>query len=110
MLMAVIGSVFSFSAVAQKSVVELAAADRDYEDPTSVPGKSVLSAEDEKFLDDLERRGIQYFLEEADAETGLMPDRARANGGAESVASVASVGFGLTALCIGEQRGWVSHR
>jgi hypothetical protein len=39
-----------------------------------------------------------------------MPDRTKADGGPSSgVASIASVGFGLTALCIGEQRGWVSR-
>jgi hypothetical protein len=71
---------------------------------------SPFSAEDEKFLDDLEQRGIRFFVECADPETGLMPDRAKADGGAKDVASIASVGFGLTALCIGDQRGWVSHQ
>ena len=30
------------------------------------PGKGILTAEEEKFLDDLQRRGIQYFIDEAD--------------------------------------------
>lgn len=74
------------------------------------PGKGVFTAEEEKFLDDLQRRGIQYFIDEADPETGLIPDRARANGGAGDVASIAAVGFGLTALCIGDERGWVPRQ
>ena len=39
-----------------------------------------------------------------------MPDRAGADGGEKEVASIASVGFGLTALCIGDERGWVGHQ
>lgn len=96
---------------ARQSAVELAAKDRVFADPKSTPGKTVLSADDEKFLDDLERRGIQYFIDEADPVTGLMPDRARAAGGrANDVSSTASVGFGLTALCIGAERGWIPRQ
>jgi hypothetical protein len=39
-----------------------------------------------------------------------MPDRAKAVGGTSAPASIASVGFGLTALCIGDERGWVPHQ
>src|SRR5438045_9719378 len=46
---------------------------------------------------------------EADPVIGLMPDRAKATCGAADVASVASMGFGLTALGIGDERGWVPH-
>ena len=96
------------TAVAPQSAAELAAKSRQYADPSSVPGKGVFSAEDERFLDDLQRRGIQFFLDEADPVSGLMPDRSRAKGGASNnVSSIASVGFGLTALCIGAERGWV---
>jgi len=96
---------------ALQSAVELAAENRRIADPSSVPAKGVLTTDDEKFLDDLERRGIQFFVDEADPVTGLMPDRAKATGGASNdVASIASVGFGLTALCIGEQRGWIPRQ
>ena len=67
---------------APMSAVRLAAFDQAYENPASTPGNSVATAEDEKFLDDLERRGIQFFIDEADPGTGLMPDRTKANGGA----------------------------
>lgn len=86
----------------------LAAASLPYGDPASLPGKGVLTPADEVFLEDLQRRGIQFYIEEADPETGLMPDRSRAIGGASNdVASTASVGFGLTALCIAEKNGWI---
>lgn len=94
-----------------RSAVELAERATRFADPQSVPGRGVLSADDEKFLDDLQRRGIQFFLDEADPVTGLMPDRAFANGGkVNDVSSIASVGFGLTALCIGVERGWVDRQ
>ena len=96
------------STAAQTEAQRLALHNRTYEDPTSVPGKTVFSAEDEKFLDDLQRRGIQFFMDEQHPQTGLMPDRARAKGGKSNhVASIASVGFGLTSMCIGVERGWV---
>lgn len=95
----------------QGSAVQLAAGDAAFENPDSVPGKTVLTDQDNAFLDDMEQRGIQFFVDEADPVTGLMPDRSRAVGGrANGIASIASVGFGLTALCIGDDRGWVGHQ
>ncbi len=92
------------------SAVQLADNDAAIENPASFPGKSVLTPRDEKFLDDLESRGIQFFVNEADPVTGLMPDRSKATGGATEFASIASVGFGLTALCFGDERFWVPHQ
>jgi hypothetical protein len=93
------------------SITQLTANDASIENPATPPGKSVLAATDETFLDDLESRGVQFFVDSADPVTGLMPDRAHANGsGAGDIASVASVGFGMTALCIGDYRGWVPHQ
>src|SRR5689334_6390190 len=70
-----------------------------------------LSAEDEAFLEDLSRRAFLYFWEQADAKTGLTLDRTRnigerTAGVSEEVASLASTGFALTALCIAHQRRW----
>ena len=94
-----------------QSATELAAKGIIYEDPASFPGKAALSPDDEKFLDDLQRRGIQFFIDEADPRTGLMPDRARATGGkVNEASSTASVGFGLTALCIGAERGFIPRQ
>ena len=75
-----------------------------------------LSAEDEAFLEDLSRRAFLYFKEHADPSTGLVLDRARASGEAHpaghpshDITSSAATGFGLTALCIGAERGWISR-
>lgn len=93
-----------------KPAVELAKAGMNYNDPTRNPGDGVFTAEDHAFLDELTRLGANFFIDEADPVSGLMPDRSRADGGpSNGVASTASVGFGLTALCIADERGWISH-
>jgi hypothetical protein len=70
------------------------------------------SHEEGLFLEDLQHRSFNYFWEQADPQTGLVPDRARVDGSAldenhRDVASIAATGFGLTALCIGAERGWI---
>jgi hypothetical protein len=69
--------------------------------------------EDEAFLDDLERQGCLFFWEQASAKTGQVLDRARNNltGGRDPrrMASIAATGFGLTALCIADRRGYLPH-
>ena len=65
---------------------------------------------DVALLDELERAAFDFFWNEADPSTGLILDRASANGGSKYVkASIAATGFGLTALCIGHQRGYGSR-
>ncbi|QQE12557.1 hypothetical protein JD969_03560 [Planctomycetota bacterium] len=62
------------------------------------------------FLNELSRRSFLFFWEQGQHKTGLIPDQAQADGsGHGDVASVAAVGFGLTAYCIADERGWESH-
>ena len=73
-----------------------------------------LTNEDQQFLEDLERRSFQYFWEQSDPRTGLVPDRARMDGSPldknhQDTASIAATGFGLTALCIAADRNWISR-
>jgi hypothetical protein len=75
-----------------------------------------LTREDEALIEDLSRRAFQYFVDHADARTGLVLDRARMTGEAppaghpsHRIASSAATGFGLTALCIGASRGWIAR-
>lgn len=80
--------------------------------PLPRPATPTVASADEAFLDDLSRRSFLYFVEQADPVTGLVRDRARADGVAtrgpdRDVASIAATGFGLTALCIGAERGWM---
>lgn len=78
--------------------------------------KYILTRDDNELLEDISRRAFQYFLDHADAQTGLVLDRARASGEAHpaghpshNIASSAATGFGLTALCIGAERGWITR-
>ena len=71
----------------------------------------VLSREDNQFLLDLEKANFQFFWEQANPQTGLIKDRCNVRASDNhTVASIAASGFGLTALCIGQQNGWVSLR
>ncbi len=56
-------------------------------------------------LDDLERRTFKFFWETANPRTGMVPDRYPS----PSFASIAAVGFGLTAYVIGAERGYVTR-
>ena len=68
-----------------------------------------ISRADEQFLEGLERTTFRFFDECAHPQTGLVKDRTRADGNDErEIASIAATGFGLTALCIAAQRGWLS--
>ncbi len=64
---------------------------------------------DAELLDLVARKSFDYFWNEADSETGLIPDAAPARAVKEAgiPCSVAVLGFGLTAICIGDERGWV---
>src|SRR5450432_1284445 len=64
-------------------------------------GSVVLTPEDNRFLEDLEKASFQFFWEQADPETGLVKDRCNVRVSDNGVvASIAATGFGLTALCI----------
>ena len=71
---------------------------------------SITSA-DEAFLDDLERRGCLFFAEQANPHTGQVLDRVtwiNSTGTLDPrrMASIAATGFGLSALCIADKRGY----
>jgi hypothetical protein len=73
-----------------------------------------LALEDEAFLDDMQRRGCLYFVEQASPATGQVLDAASAGNttGAldpRRMASIAATGFGLTALCIADKRAYRPH-
>ena len=51
-----------------------------------------------------------FFWEQQNPKTGMVQDRCDLRGGSPGVvASIAATGFGLTALAIGEQRGFVTR-
>jgi hypothetical protein len=74
----------------------------------SHPSGALISASDDAFLEELERANFRYFWEQTNPETGLVRDRCNVRRPDKSdIASIASTGFGLTALCIGEKRGFI---
>jgi hypothetical protein len=81
--------------------------------PLKTKSAARLSAQDEAFLEDMSRRMFRFFWEQADPQTGLVRDRARTDNSPldenhKDVASIAATGFGLTALCIAAERGWLT--
>ena len=77
--------------------------------------RSTLAGADDALLEDLSKRSFMFFWEQADPVTGLVRDRSRTDGSpvstnARDVGSIASVGFGLSGLCIAAERGWVARQ
>jgi len=71
------------------------------------PANYRFSSAEDALLEEVERAGFRYFWEEANPYTGLVKDRSQADGpDARTTASIAATGFGLTALCIADHRGW----
>ncbi len=65
---------------------------------------------DEELLDELQRRAVLYFWEKVDAGTGLVNDRAKNFATDDyTVASTAATGYGLAALPIGVEHGWLNR-
>jgi hypothetical protein len=73
--------------------------------PPTRPPATVPPASDAALLDDLAERTFRFFWETAHPRSGLTPDRWPTR----SFASVAAMGFGLTAYAIGAERGFVSR-
>ena len=66
-----------------------------------------ISLSDDLLLEELERAASEFFWNEVHPATGLIMDKANANGsGSPGIASIAATGFGLTALCIGHERNY----
>lgn len=85
---------------AEKLLAEAAA------DPLTSAGMT-----DDEFLNLVAKRSFYYFWYESNPTNGLTKDRARNFKSSEdaSLASVAAVGFALTAYPIGAERGWVAR-
>ena len=78
--------------------------------PRSRAQEPALSGAREGLLDEIERGACHYFYEMADPDTGLVLDRVRVDGRYQpGVSSIAATGFGLSALCIADERGYLSR-
>jgi hypothetical protein len=67
------------------------------------PASAVLS--EDAFLDELQERTFLFFWEQGNPDNGMVPDRWPT----ESFASIAAIGFGLTAYGVGVERGYISR-
>jgi hypothetical protein len=59
----------------------------------------------EALLDTLQHTAFNYFWNEANPSNGMVKDRSTST----SPCSVAAMGFGLSAICIGIDHGWVTR-
>lgn len=81
-------------------------------DIAGAPGSVLFSAsarpealDDSLFLDLLQRTAFDFFWNEANPDNGLIKDRDTPN----AACSIASVGFGLTAICVAIDRDWITR-
>jgi len=74
------------------------------------PAPSSLAPADDALLEELEKASFLFFWEQTNPQTGLVKDRCNVRATDNTLAaSIAATGFGLTAVCIGEKRGFVSN-
>jgi len=81
-------------------------APQSFVEPSGAPYEGT----DDQLLDEIQRATFNFFWDEASPNTGQVKDRALANGNdSKKMASIAATGFGLTSLCIGDQREYGKH-
>src|SRR5215831_8925337 len=75
---------------------------------TTAPPSPGYSGSDDELMDEIQRAAFDFFWTEASPNTGQVKDRALAAGNdtRKIMSSIASTGFGLTALCVGDKRGY----
>jgi len=71
----------------------------------TLPAVANTFSNSDAFLDYLQQANFDYFWYAANPANGLVPDRSTAG----SACSIAAVGFGLTAIGIGIDHGWISR-
>jgi len=78
--------------------------------PPARPSNPPLYQVDEAFLEQVESSSFRFFWEQANPYTGIVRDRSNAiTPDKSSLGSIAATGFGLTALAIGDERGYEPH-
>lgn len=84
--------------------------------PSAPAPVAKLSAEDDAFVEDLEKRAFRYFWENSNPANGLTLDRSGADGDRKAkgdnsynIASSAATGFALSSYCIAADRGWIKR-
>lgn len=73
---------------------------------------ALISRDDDAFLEDLSHRSFQFFWDYGDPNTGITREHAFWDGTPytaekRDLGSTGATGFGITALCIGAEHGWI---
>src|SRR6266568_5072466 len=80
-----------------------------YSPPPPPPGAGYRGTDDQ-LMEEIEKTGFLFFWEQVDSNNGQVKDRAFAAGNdTRTVSSIAATGYGLAALCIGDQHGYQPH-
>ncbi|MBI3312680.1 MAG: hypothetical protein HYZ83_00405 [Candidatus Omnitrophica bacterium] len=79
--------------------------------PVDGSAQIVKGLSDEELLNTIQEHAFKFFVEEANPKNGLVRDRAHnfQKGATRSAASIASVGFALTAYPVAVKRGWMDE-
>lgn len=96
--------------VAKKILAFLLAASTFLSFQPAISGQSYQpSEEDLRFLDLVEQKAFDFFRKEHHPKTGLVKDKANNfEKDGQPLASIAATGFGLSAMVVGADRGWIS--
>jgi hypothetical protein len=93
--------------MAAAPLASMLACSRDRAQTMHTPGGAPYQGTDEQLLEEIQRASFQFFWEQTNPGTGQVKDRAFLNGSdTRTMSSIAATGFGLTALCIGDTRGY----
>ena len=72
------------------------------------PGGAAYQGTDDQLLDEIQRGSFEFFWNQTNPSTGQVKDRAYLNGSdRRTMSSIAATGFGLSALCIADSRGYM---
>lgn len=78
--------------------------------PGSLPPAALARLADDDLLEAVQRQCFRYFWEGADPASALAPDRRCTRGAPrDDLVSVSGSGFGIMALIVGVERGWVTR-
>ena len=67
--------------------------------------QKMLQMSDDELLEYIQKKTFDYFWNEANPENGLVRDRNKE----DAPCSIAAVGFALTAIPVGIERGWITY-
>jgi hypothetical protein len=109
-----LASALAASGVLALVLVSGPASGQNHKQPAEAKVSPRLSAEDDAFLEELSRRSFQFFWDAADPNTGITREHLYWDGSPypadrRDIGSTGATGFGITALCIGAEHGWISR-